>query len=83
MAKRKIKYCPWCGDVSDIHIVPGLLDRTKFDIVCFFCNTRRMNFDSEEEAKAAWMEWDKKYMENIHQAYALGFTTGREIQEEE
>ena len=42
-----------------------------------------MNFDSEEEAKASWMEWDKKYMEKIHQTYTLGFTTGKEIEEEE
>ena len=37
----------------------------------------------EEEAKASWMEREKKYMEKIHQAYTLGFTTGKEIEEEE
>ena len=51
-------------------------------LFAFFCNTRRMNFDSEEEAKASWMEWDKKYMEKIHQAYTSGFIAEKEIKEE-
>lgn len=82
MAKKKIKYCPWCDNVADIHIVTGLLDRTKFDIVCFNCNTRRMSFNSEEEAKTAWLEWDKKLMEKIHSVYTQGFEAGRNFQEE-